>query len=40
MFGHLSYELFGHLHNVITDYDALFELEMERSWAYLCRGPA
>ena len=38
LFGHISYELFGHLHNVITDYDALFELEMSRSWRYLTRG--
>lgn len=38
LFGHLSYELFGHLHNVIEDYDALFALEMARAWRYLCRG--
>jgi AcrR family transcriptional regulator len=38
LFGHVSYELFGHLHRVIEDYDALFELEMRRSWRYLCAG--
>ena len=30
VFGTVSYELFGHLHDVITDYDAFFEHEMER----------
>lgn len=38
LFGHISYELFGHLHNVITDYDALFALEMRRSWSYLTQA--
>jgi AcrR family transcriptional regulator len=38
LFGHVSYELFGHLHNVIEDYDALFTLEMRRSWRYLTTG--
>jgi AcrR family transcriptional regulator len=28
MFGTISYELFGHLHNVITDYDAFFDRQM------------
>jgi AcrR family transcriptional regulator len=28
MFGTISYELFGHLHNVINDYDAFFERQM------------
>ena len=31
MFGTISYELFGHLHNVINDYDAFFELQMGRA---------
>ncbi len=31
MFGTISYELGGHLHNVITDYDAFFELQMSRA---------
>jgi len=28
MFGAISYELFGHLHNVITDYEAFFNRQM------------
>jgi AcrR family transcriptional regulator len=31
LFGTISFELFGHLHNVITDYDAFFELQMGRA---------
>jgi len=31
LFGTISYELFGHLHNVISDYDAFFELQMGRA---------
>ena len=31
MFGTISFELFGHLHNVIHDYDAFFELQMGRA---------
>jgi AcrR family transcriptional regulator len=31
LFGGISYELFGHLHRVITDYDALFELQIGRA---------
>ena len=31
LFGTISYELYGHLHNVITDYDAFFELQMGRA---------
>ena len=31
LFGHLSYELFGHLHGVIEDYDALFDLQVQRA---------
>jgi hypothetical protein len=34
LFGHLSYELFGHLHGGVTDYDALFEVQA-RAWARL-----
>ncbi len=39
LFGGISYELFGHLHRVITDYDALFELQARRAGAYLFDGP-
>lgn len=31
LFGTLSFELHGHLHNVIHDYDAFFSLQMRRS---------
>jgi AcrR family transcriptional regulator len=31
LFGTLSFELHGHLHNVITDYDAFFDLQMRRA---------
>jgi AcrR family transcriptional regulator len=30
LFGSISYELFGHLHDVIHDYDAFFDLQMGR----------
>ncbi|MCU1374027.1 MAG: transcriptional regulator, TetR family [Actinomycetia bacterium] len=35
MFGHISYELFGHLHRVIEDYDAFFDLQMGRMGEYV-----
>jgi AcrR family transcriptional regulator len=35
MFGAISLELFGHLHNVITDFDASFDLQMRRAGALL-----
>jgi AcrR family transcriptional regulator len=38
LLGHISYELFGHLHNGITDYDAFFEHQLARSTADLV-GP-
>jgi AcrR family transcriptional regulator len=38
LFGTLSYELFGHLHNVIHDYDAFFDVQMRRSGQYLLTG--
>ena len=38
LFGGISYELFGHLHRVITDYDALFALQVERSGHILLHG--
>jgi len=38
LFGMLSFELFGHLHNVIHDYDAFFDLQMRRSGQFLLTG--
>jgi len=38
LFGTISFELFGHLHNVIRDYDAFFELQMRRSAQLLIGG--
>ena len=35
LFGAISFELFGHLHNVIHDYDALFAELVRRTGAYL-----
>jgi AcrR family transcriptional regulator len=39
MFGAISLELFGHLHNVITDFDAYFDLQMRRAGALLQSDP-
>ena len=39
LFGTLTLELFGHLHNVIHDYDAFFELQMTQAGHHL-RGEA
>jgi AcrR family transcriptional regulator len=38
LFGAISYELFGHLHRVITDYDAMFELQARRAGDLLIHG--
>lgn len=38
LLGHLSYELFGHLHNGVTDFDAFFEHQLARSTAILIQG--
>jgi AcrR family transcriptional regulator len=38
LFGTLSFELFGHLHNVIHDYDAFFDVQMRRSGRFLVGG--
>lgn len=38
LFGHISYELFGHLHGIVTDYDAFFELQMARTASILLGG--
>jgi hypothetical protein len=35
LFGAISYELFGHLHRVIEDYDAFFNHQTGRAGAYL-----
>jgi AcrR family transcriptional regulator len=40
LFGSISYELFGHLHRVITDYDAFFELQIRRARDLLLHGLA
>jgi hypothetical protein len=37
-FGAISYSLFGHLHGVIEDDDALFALQVRRAGGYLLRG--
>lgn len=38
LFGHISYELFGHLHRVIEDYDAFFDHQTRRAGTYLVGG--
>jgi AcrR family transcriptional regulator len=38
MFGTISFELFGHLHNVIDDYDGFFELQMGRAADIVAAG--
>jgi AcrR family transcriptional regulator len=35
LFGTISFELFGHLHNVIHDFDAFFDLQVARSGTFL-----
>ena len=40
LFGHVSFELFGQLENVITDRDAFFELQARQMGAYVLRGTA
>jgi AcrR family transcriptional regulator len=40
LFGAISYELFGHLHRVIEDYDAFFDHQVRRAGAFLVHGPA
>jgi AcrR family transcriptional regulator len=39
LFGAISFELFGHLHNVITDYPAYFELQMRAAGRTLAGMP-
>jgi AcrR family transcriptional regulator len=38
LFGAISYELFGHLHRIITDYDAFFDLQARRAGDLLVHG--
>jgi AcrR family transcriptional regulator len=38
LFGTISYELFGHLHRVIDDYDAFFDHQVRRAGAFLISG--
>ncbi len=38
VFGTISFELFGHLHNVIHDYDAFFESQMRGAARFLVSG--
>ena len=38
LFGSISLEMFGHLHNVIHDYDAYFELQMRHAAEFLVSG--
>lgn len=38
LLGTVGLELFGHLHNVIHDYDAFFQLQLERVGVYLVGG--
>ena len=39
LFGAISFELFGHLQNVIFDHDSLFDLEMTQAGQRLVDGP-
>ena len=38
LFGGITFELFGHLHNVIRDHDALFELQTRQAARVLLHG--
>ncbi|MBV8959296.1 MAG: TetR/AcrR family transcriptional regulator [Actinobacteria bacterium] len=40
LFGAISYELFGHFHRVIDDYDVFFDHQIRRAGTYLVTGPA
>ncbi len=35
LFGAISFELFGHLHNVIHDFDVFFDHQVAQSGAFL-----
>lgn len=38
LFGHVSYELFGHFEGVVTDHDGFFDLQMRRAWESVVGG--
>jgi AcrR family transcriptional regulator len=38
LFGSISLEMFGHLHNVIHDYDAYFTIQMRHAAEFLVKG--
>lgn len=38
VFGHLSWELFGHLHGGVSDYRALFEVQARSWWRVIAAG--
>jgi hypothetical protein len=38
LLGTINLEMFGHLHNVIHDYDAFFTLQMRRACQFLVQG--
>ena len=38
LLGGISLELFGHLHNVIHDYDAFFTFQVRRTADFLATG--
>ena len=38
LFGAISLEMFGHMHNVIHDYDAFFTVQMRRTAEFLATG--
>ena len=38
LFGSITFELFGHLHNVIHDYDGFFDVQMRQAAAFLVSG--
>ena len=40
LFGSISLEMFGHLHNVIHDYDAYFEVQIRHAAEFLVAGTA
>jgi len=35
LFGVVSFELFGHTHNVITDHAAFFDTQLRAAWTVL-----
>lgn len=39
LLGTISYELFGHFHGLISDYDTFFDLQMRRAAQILVSGP-